>query len=141
MVEEKLVFLSEEGIQEEGFSNLRKIRMFYKDHTFSSSLRFEGFDVDEEINNTMNGIPQDEFDGYMCNIFDDSNSDGTMRKCSFDSMNEGWNEEGNGKKKKERTENENKGKNSCISLKGRCVWQGVDVSLWMMLDCLLQVVM
>jgi len=89
MVEEKLVFLLEEGIQEEGFNNLRKIRMFYKDHTLSSSLRFEGFDIDEEINNTMNGIPQDEFDGYMCNIFDDYNSDGTMRKCSFDFMNEG----------------------------------------------------
>jgi len=41
----------------------------------------------------------------------------------------GWNEEGNGKIKKERTENENKGKNSCISLKGRCVWQVVECEL------------
>jgi hypothetical protein len=56
----------------------------------------------------------------MCNIFDDSNSDGIMRKCSFDFMNEGWNEEGSGKKRKKRIENENEGKNSCILIKGRC---------------------
>jgi len=44
----------------------------------------------------MNVIPQDESDGYKCNIFYDSNNDGTMRRGSFNSMNERWNEEGNG---------------------------------------------
>ncbi len=99
MVEEEFVFLLEEGIQEKGFSNLRKRRLSYRDHIFPSSLWFEGFDVDEEINNTMNSIPRDEFDGYKCNIFYDLVDDGNVKKCSFDSMNEGWNEEGNGKKK------------------------------------------
>jgi hypothetical protein len=47
----------------------------------------------------MNSIPRDEFDGYKCNIFYDLVDDGNVKKCSFDSMNEGWNEEGNGKKK------------------------------------------
>jgi hypothetical protein len=44
----------------------------------------------------MNGIPQDELDGYWCNISDDSNSDGIVTRGSSDSMNEGWNEKGNG---------------------------------------------
>jgi hypothetical protein len=38
MLEEKLVFLSEEGIQEEGFNTLSKRRMSYRDHVLSSSL-------------------------------------------------------------------------------------------------------
>ncbi len=70
--------------------------MSCKDHTPFSSLQSKGFDVDEEINNTMNGIPQDELDGYWCNISDDSNSDGIVTRGSSDSMNEGWNEKGNG---------------------------------------------
>jgi hypothetical protein len=36
MLEEKLIFLLEKGIQEEGFSNLQKRRMSYGDHIFSS---------------------------------------------------------------------------------------------------------
>jgi hypothetical protein len=63
MLEEEFVFLSKESIQEKGFSNS------CRDHALSSSLRFEGFDVDEEINNMMNGTLQDKSDGYMCNIF------------------------------------------------------------------------
>jgi hypothetical protein len=96
MLEEELVFLLEEGIQEEGFNNLWKGRMSCRYHTFSSSLQFKGLDIDEEIKNIMNVIPQDESDGYKCNIFYDSNNDGTMRRGSFNSMNERWNEEGNG---------------------------------------------
>jgi hypothetical protein len=38
--------------------------MSYSDHILSSSLQSKGFDFDEEISNTMNGIPQDELDGY-----------------------------------------------------------------------------
>jgi hypothetical protein len=38
--------------------------MSYRDHTLSSSLQSKGFDIDEEINNMMNGIPQDKLDGY-----------------------------------------------------------------------------
>jgi hypothetical protein len=63
MLEEKLVFLLEKGIQEEGLSNLWKVRMSCRDHVLSSFLRSKGFDVDEEINNTMNGTPQDESNG------------------------------------------------------------------------------
>jgi hypothetical protein len=44
----------------------------------------------------MNGTLQDESNGYKCHIFNDFNSDGIVRKCSFDSMSERWNEEGNG---------------------------------------------
>jgi hypothetical protein len=72
--------------------------MHCRDHTLSLSLRFEGFDIDEEINNTMNGTPQDKSNGYKCNISNDSNSNGTMKKCSFDSMSEGCNEERNDEK-------------------------------------------
>ncbi len=99
MLEEELVFLLEKGIQEEGFSNLWKRGiMFCRDRIFSSSLQSKGFDIDEEIKNTMNGTPQDESNGYKCNISFDSNNDGTMTRGSSNSMNEGWNEERNGEK-------------------------------------------
>jgi hypothetical protein len=49
----------------------------------------------------MNGIPQDEFDGYNCNVFYDSNNDRTVKRGSFDSMNEGWDDEGNGEEEQE----------------------------------------
>ncbi len=45
----------------------------------------------------MNGTPQDEFDGYRCYIYDGSINDGIVKKGFFDSMNERWNEERNGK--------------------------------------------
>jgi len=50
---------------------------------------------------------------------------------SFDSMNEGWDDEGNGEEEQEWGDNENRGKNSCqkVSVLGE-VW---NVSLWMML--------
>jgi hypothetical protein len=69
----------------------------------------------------MNGIPQDESSGYRCDIFDDFSSDGIVKKGSY-SMSEGWDEEGNGKKNHERTNNENRGRNFCILSKGRCAW-------------------
>jgi hypothetical protein len=68
----------------------------------------------------MNGTPQDEFDGYRCNIFDDSINDGIVKFFFSDFMNEGWNEEGNGKEEQERANNENIGRNFCILPKGRC---------------------
>jgi len=37
MLEEEVAFLLEEGIREEGFSNLQKNRLSIRDHTFSSS--------------------------------------------------------------------------------------------------------
>jgi hypothetical protein len=37
----------------------------------------------------MNGNPQDESNGHRCNIFDDSNKDGIVKRGSFDSMSEG----------------------------------------------------
>jgi hypothetical protein len=47
MVEEELVSLLKEGIQHEGFSNLQKRRMSCRNWAFSSSLCFEGFDINE----------------------------------------------------------------------------------------------
>jgi hypothetical protein len=44
----------------------------------------------------MDGTPEDEFDGYMCNISNDANGDGTLRKACSYFMIEGTNEEGNG---------------------------------------------
>jgi hypothetical protein len=96
MLKEEFVFLLEEGIQEEGFSNLRKRKVSSKNHALFSCLPFKGFDVDEEINNTMDGTPQDESNGYMCNISNDANNDGTLKRFFSDSMSEGMNEEGNG---------------------------------------------
>ncbi len=77
----------------------------------------------------MNGIPQDEFDGYNCNVFYDSNNDRTVKRGSFDSMNEGWDDEGNGEEEQEWGENENGGNISHISSKGRCAWRGVECEL------------
>ncbi len=47
------------------------------------SLCSEGFDVNEEINNTMGGIPRNESHGYKCDSSDDATNDGTLRKTSF----------------------------------------------------------
>ncbi len=88
----------EEGIQKEGFSNLWERIVSCKNHVFSSSLQCEGFDIDEEINNTMNGIPQDEYDGYNRNIFMMPILMALWKKNS-NFMNEGWNEEENGEEK------------------------------------------
>ncbi len=52
-----------------------------------------------------------------------------MRRVSSNSMNEGWNEKGNGEEQHERGDNENGGRNFHIMLKGRCVWQGVECEL------------
>ncbi len=76
----------------------------------------------------MNSIPQNELNGYYCNISDDSNSDGIVKR-SFDFMSERWNEKGNGEEKHERGDNENEGRNFHIMLKGRCVWWGVECEL------------
>jgi len=37
--------------------------MFCKDQAFSSSLHFEGFEINEEINNEMDGTLEDKSDG------------------------------------------------------------------------------
>lgn len=73
--------------------------MFCKIQALFSSLRSKGFDVNEKINNMMDGTHEDEFNGYMCNIFDDATNDGTLRRTSFNFMNEGTNEEGIGEEK------------------------------------------
>jgi hypothetical protein len=44
----------------------------------------------------MGGIPKDESDGYKCNSFHDATNDGILKR-TFNSMNEGTNEEGNDK--------------------------------------------
>jgi hypothetical protein len=66
MLEEEVIFLLEEGIQEEGYTNLHNNKVSSRDFFFLI-LQFEGFDVDEEIINSMNGTPQDEYNGYKCN--------------------------------------------------------------------------
>jgi hypothetical protein len=80
MLEEEHVFLAKEGIQQKGFSNLWKKRMSCKDQALSSSLRYEGLDVNEEINNTMDNTPKNKFDGYMCKVFNDATNDSTLRR-------------------------------------------------------------
>jgi hypothetical protein len=65
-----------------------------RNFVFFSSSQFEGFDVDEKNINMMNGTPQDESNGHKCNIFNDSNDDGIMRRRFFYFMNERWDEEG-----------------------------------------------
>jgi hypothetical protein len=70
----------------------------------------------------MGGILEDESNGYKCNSFDDATSDGTLKRTSFNFMNEGMNEEGNGKEEEERSDDENGIKNFCIPSKGRFAW-------------------
>jgi hypothetical protein len=70
----------------------------------------------------MNGTPQDESNGYMCNISNDANNDGILKKTSFDSMRKWWNEERNGEEKHEQGNNENGGRNSHIPSKNRFAW-------------------
>ncbi len=86
VLEEKLVSVPKKGIQQEGF----------KISSFSSSLCFEGFDINEEINNMMDGIPKDESDRYMWNTSNDATNDDILRRVYSDFMNEGMNEERNG---------------------------------------------
>jgi hypothetical protein len=93
--------LPEEGIQSEGFRNLWKEIVSCRDQALSSSLCFEGSDVNEEINNMMDGIPEDESNGYKCNSFDDATNDGTLNFFKKKFMSEGTNEEGNAKAKEE----------------------------------------
>jgi hypothetical protein len=50
----------------------------------------------------------------------DSINDGIVKKGFSDFMSEGWNEERNGKEEQERTNNENRGRNFRILLRGRC---------------------
>lgn len=66
MLEEEHVFLAKEGIQQNGFSNLWKRKMSCIDQALSSSLRSKGFNVKEEINNTMDGTLEDKSNGYRC---------------------------------------------------------------------------
>jgi len=58
-----------------------------------------------------------------------------VRRGSFDSMNEGWDDEGNGEEEQEWGDNENRGKNSHILSKSKCAWQGVECELVLMLGC------
>jgi hypothetical protein len=45
----------------------------------------------------MDGYLEDEYNKYMCNIFNDVNNDGILKKTSADSMIKGTNEKINGK--------------------------------------------
>jgi hypothetical protein len=98
---EELLFLSKEGIQKEGFNNLKRRRMFCKNQALSSSLQSKGFNVNEEINNMMDGTLEDESGGYRCNISNDATNDDILRITFFDFMSEGTNEEGNGEEEHE----------------------------------------
>ncbi len=74
---------------------MRKRKTSCRDWAFSPSLKFEGFNVNEEIKNMMDGILEDESNGYKCNISNDATNDDILRR-TFNSMTEGTNEEGNG---------------------------------------------
>jgi hypothetical protein len=91
--------------------------MSCRDQAFSSSLCSKGFDINEEINNIMNGIPKDEYNGYMFNNFDDATSDGTLRRTYSNSMSDITNEEGNGEEEEEQGDIENGRRNSRIPSK------------------------
>ncbi len=91
----------------------------------------------------MDGTFEDESNGYMCNISNDANCDGTLRKTFSNSMTKGTNEEGNGEEEQDQGDNENGRRNSYILSKGSfsLLSKVQNVSLWMMLGCLLQVAM
>ncbi len=72
MLEEKHVFLAKEGIQQKGLRNLWKRKLSCRYQAFASSLHSKGFDVNEKINNTMDGTPEDKSNGYRCNISNDA---------------------------------------------------------------------
>ncbi len=76
---------------------MQKKTMYYRDHAFFSSLWLQAVDVNEKINNMMDGYLEDEYNKYMCNIFNDVNNDGILKKTSADSMIKGTNEKINGK--------------------------------------------
>jgi hypothetical protein len=63
LLEETLVFPHKKDIQHEGFSNLPMKRMFCKDQALSSSLHFEGFEINEGSNNEMDGTLEDKSNG------------------------------------------------------------------------------
>jgi len=71
--------------------------VFCKDHIVSSSLHFEGFEINEEINNEMDGTLEDKSDGYNYHSYNDPTNESTFTRTSSKSMNEGTNEDGNGK--------------------------------------------
>jgi hypothetical protein len=62
----------------------------------------------------------------MCNISNDSNNDGILKKSYFYFMNEGWNEEWNNEVEQKQVDNENGRRNFHIPSKGSCFWQGVE---------------
>ncbi len=67
-------------------------KKYYRNHALSSSLQFERFDVNEKINNTMDGILKDKYDGNMCNIYNDAKMMSFWEKLFSDSMTKGMNE-------------------------------------------------
>jgi hypothetical protein len=75
--------------------------VYYRDHASFSSLQSKGVDVNEKINDMMDGSFEDESNGYMCNISNDANNDGILRKTSSDFMIKGTNEEGNGEEEQD----------------------------------------
>jgi hypothetical protein len=85
----------------------------------SSSLHSKGFNINEEINNEMDGTPKVEFDGYNYDGSNDPTSEGTFIITLFYSMSEGTNEDGYGEQQKEQNNDGNKRRNSCIPSKGR----------------------
>jgi hypothetical protein len=87
----------------------------------------------------MNGTSKDKSNGYMCNIFNDSNNDGILEKGYFYFMNEGWNEERNNEVEQKQVDNENGRRNFHISSKVVVFGKVWNVSLWMILGCLLDV--
>jgi hypothetical protein len=80
LLEETHVFLAHEDNQQEGFSNLWKRKVFCRDEALSTSLHYEEFNVNEEIDIMMDGTIGDKFNGYKCYSFDDANNAGSLRR-------------------------------------------------------------
>lgn len=102
--------------------------MSCKDQLSSSTLCFEDFNDNEEIDSRMDEACDDESNGYKSYSFND-NKEGCLGRISFNSMNEERNEEWNEKINKERSEEGNERRNSNIWTKDRCLWQGVKCDL------------
>jgi hypothetical protein len=61
-----------------------------RDQAFFASLCLEEIDI------MMNGSVNDESNAYKCYNSNDATNEGNLKKTSFNSMNEGRNEETNG---------------------------------------------
>lgn len=78
--------------------------MSCRDELFSTTLYFEIFNNNEEIDNRLDELVDDEFDEYKSYSF--NGGEGRMERSSFGSLGEWRNEEGNEEKKRNKMKKE-----------------------------------